>query len=1090
MRGFILFCLLTILLPLHIIAQEETYLLRFPNAHGNKITFSYAGHIYIADLKDGIAMRLTDMDGYQIFPRFSPNGRYIAFTGRYQGKNEVYVVSSEGGVPERLTYTSNVPYDHVIGPYGPNNIVMGWKNNDTILFRCRSNSVSNRKGLPMLVSRKGGDIVDIPLAEVGFCSFSPDGSKMAINRPFRDISQWKNLKGHNFDRIWIYDIKNNFTQSFSDDNKSALFPMWHGDNIFHLARGTENRYNLFSINSQTGATKTLSEFDTYDIRFPSLNDGIIAFENGGKIFTYNIATEKLEEKRIRLFKKELAGRAQPPIKPYIEHYHIAPDASKILLSANGDIFVFDIARDTLINLSNTPGVNERYPTYSPDGQHIAYIADKGVEDDIFIAPADFSGEHIQATLHYLEYRNTKYPFKWSPDSKKILWTEKKLETYFYNLSTGRTNLVIKDRHHLIKDFTWSPDSKWIAYSKKDQTTLSKVFVYSLEQTKSFTLTAAWYESDNIVFSGDGNFLYFSSSKADSLTFDRMEWKYAYPYLPRTLHYIINNEFGQSPYAYYKEHYTEQQQAPEKKGFFKRLFGKKDSEELVEDVAPREIPNINISPSKILSRMFGIDMEAGFFSNLTSVKQRLYYLRHKAEGSNALQVYDFLTETETFLGYYDNFIITEAQSHILAVRNDTFFLFPMPLTSPLKAKPLNIKIPNPEPAFEARRDQLFNELNRLGRDFFYDRDKHNYAWGQHRVNFEDMIKHALNYEDIYYIFGDMLSFSGYSSSCVTPDLSLQTNVGQLGARFTRHPSGYYKIESIMNGDSRLPFTVSPLKQSSTAINEGEFIIAVDGKPVDAASTLGELLVNKAGKAVELTLNSKPEAIGGRKIIVTPLKDEAPLLYYNQLLRNSEVVNKAFDGKVAYVPIPPSTDTTKVQIARLFLDALNKNILILDNRGNDSRFILPEIATRINAELKFRFKNKHTNNNLLLSIGPKLILNDRYSSSDGDIFMHQLLRLELARNTGGYPWGDIFSPGRVFKLTDGSSITTPDFNHFNLGKGDFIYENFFLEPDIFSDNSPEAEYKGIDRQLQAAIQAIKDEIKNYPDDFPIYPPFEIK
>ena len=506
-------------------SQEEARLLRFPAIHGNQIVFSYAGDLYTVSSSGGTARKLTnDEDGYEMFARFSPDGKWIAFTGQYDGNTEVYLIPSEGGVPKRLSYTPTLSRDDVSDRMGPNNIVMGWRDNDNIIIRSRWKEYNDFNGQLYLQPVDGGMLEQLPFPRGGFCSYSPDKKKLAYNRIFREFRTWKRYRGGMADDIWIYDFDTKKIENVTNNPAQDIIPMWYKDKIYFLS-DRDSRMNLFVYDLTTKETKKLTNFTDFDIKFPSLGDNAIVFENGGYIYKFDLATNKAEKVTIYLNEDFVSGRGGlKDVSKEISNYEISPDGNRALFGARGDIFTVPAKNGNTRDLTNTSGVHERNSKWSPDGKWIAYISDASGEDEIYILAQDGKSDPIQLTNNGDTY---KYQMYWSPDSKKLLWSDKMQRLQFVDIDTKKITLVDKATAWEIREYSWSPDSKWIAYARPEEDVMTKVYLYSLDMGEKYEVTDGWYSSGDPAFSDDGKYLFFVSDRSFSPKYGWMEWNHIY-----------------------------------------------------------------------------------------------------------------------------------------------------------------------------------------------------------------------------------------------------------------------------------------------------------------------------------------------------------------------------------------------------------------------------------------------------------------------------------------------------------------------------------------------------------------------------------
>src|SRR5512137_2544281 len=438
----------------------EARLLLFPTIHGGQIVFTYASDLHTVAAAGGVARRLTTDVGFEMFARFSPDGKSLAFTGQYDGNTEVYLMPAQGGVPKRLTWTATLTRDDVSDRMGPNNLVMGWKDDTHVLFRSRRTEWNDFLGKLYLASTSGGPLEELPLPRGGFPSYSADGQRLVYNRVFREFRTWKRYRGGMADDVWLYDFKTKATTDLTNNPALDIIPMWKGNKIYFVSdRDASFRMNLYSYNLGTKQTKKLTDFTEYDIKFPSLGDNAIVFENGGYIYRFDLASEKAVKVPVTI--AEDFGGSRPvvvDVSRNVTNFKIAPDGSRALFGARGDVFTVPAKYGPTRNLTRTPGVHERASKWSPDGKWISYISDATGEDEIYIEPQDGQGAAVQLTRGSDNY---KVDAVWSPDSRKIAWFDRKQRLQFVDVDTKAVTLVVECPAGIVNQFAWSPDSKWI-----------------------------------------------------------------------------------------------------------------------------------------------------------------------------------------------------------------------------------------------------------------------------------------------------------------------------------------------------------------------------------------------------------------------------------------------------------------------------------------------------------------------------------------------------------------------------------------------------------------------------------------------------
>ena len=473
-------------------AVSPTKLLRFPATNGKAIVFSYAGQLYTVDAAGGTARRLTDGPGYAIFPRVSQDGAQLAFTAQYDGNTEVYVMPSAGGPPKRLTVSATLDRDDLADRMGPNNIVMTWRNTaPEIVFRSRWRSFNPFIGQLCTVGLNGDVPVQLPVPRGGFVSFSPDDTKVAYNRVFREFRTWKQYRGGMADDIWIFDLKTGALENITNNPAQDMFPMWAPNGKIYFVSERTARANLFCYDLATKQTKQLTAFTDYDVKFPSLGTGAVVFEQAGQIWRLDLATEKSAVVPITVAEDFASARpALVSVAKFIEGLDLAPDGQRVTVVARGDVFTVPAKDGPTRNLTQTQGVHERAATWSPDGKMIAYLSDATGENEIYIQAQDGRSPAVKLTSGADTYYFT---LRWSPDSKKILWGDRKQRLRWVDTDTKTVSTLDENPDSPIQDYGWSPDSQWVTWIRSEHGTLPKVMLRSLADPKPLTVVRNWFQ---------------------------------------------------------------------------------------------------------------------------------------------------------------------------------------------------------------------------------------------------------------------------------------------------------------------------------------------------------------------------------------------------------------------------------------------------------------------------------------------------------------------------------------------------------------------------------------------------------------------
>lgn len=1056
-------------------ARESARLMRFPTIYENTVIFSYAGDLYTVDKTGGIARKLTnDPDGYEMFARISPDGEFVAFTGQYDGNTEVYVMPVMGGVPVRVTYTATLSRDDVSDRMGPNNIVMAWKDDDAIVYRSRKKSFNSFKGHLYEVPREGGMSAQLPLPSGGFCSYSPDKKKLAFNRVFREFRTWKYYEGGMADDIWVYDFDSRETENLTNNNNQDIFPMWHGDNIYFLS-DRDRTMNLFVIDYNTREVRKLTNYTDYDVKFPSLGKDAIVFEKGGFLYYFDIRTEQAMQIPVIIAGDMASGRSVvKDASKQIHSYAVSPAGKRLVFGARGDVFSVPAESGITWNLTKSSGVHDRNVEWSPNGKYISFISDMTGEDEIYIMAGDGSQGPVQLT-----FNNTTYEYNpiWSPDSKKLLWSDKALNLNYLDIDTKE--LVVADHAEdwEIRSYNWSPDSKWITYIVPDNFGVSRVWVYNLETKEKQAVTDEWYNCGDPVFSDDGKYLFFTSNRDFNPIYSWTEWNHAYQDMSK-VYFVTLEKSTASPFE--PENDTVEVKEVKDAGS-KGAKGKSNDKVQDEDEPVR----VNIDFDGIINRVEGLPIDAGRYWSITPVDNAVYYMQNSSKDSKAsLKLFDLKDKKEKDLGHIKGYIVSADRSKMLVVQNSKkYAVIDLPKS---EVKPEKfVDLGNMEVRIDLNEEwaQIFREAWRQMREFFYAPNMHGLDWDAVYDKYSVLLPYVNNRNDLNYVMGEMIGELNVGHAYVSggdkpkPE---RIKTGLLGAELKKGEHGYYAIEKILEGENWTSSKRSPLTEIGVDVHEGDFILAVNGEPTDQMDNIYRSLAGKAGEQVELTVNGDPVMEGSKKVIVKPIDDESHLYYYNWVRENIEKVNEATDGQVGYIHIPDMGPGGLNEFVKHFYPQLNKKALIIDDRGNGGGNVSPMIIERLRRELVLMRMARNTDYYTMprqILVGPKVLLIDNYSASDGDLFAYQFKEMGLGKVIGVRTWGGVVGIRGSLPFIDGGDLRKPEFSTYDL-EGNWAIEGVGVEPDIRVENDPAKEYAGEDEQLNKAIEVILKEMEDFP------------
>ena len=1080
MKKIMLTCI-TALLIFGLNAQEETRLLRFPAIHGDQVVFTYAGDLYTVEKQGGVARKLTNHNGYEMFARFSPDGSRIAFTAQYDGNTEVYLMPAEGGIPKRLTYTATLKRDDISDRMGPNNIVMTWKNDEQVVYRSRKKSFNSFKGQLFLANVNGGLSEELPLPSGGFCSYSPDRQKLAFNRVFREFRTWKYYRGGMADDVWIYDFNSKETVNITNNDAQDMQPMWFGDDIYFLS-DRDRTMNLFVYNVATGETKKVTNYTEYDIKFPSAGDNSIIYENGGFLYNFDINTQEAVKIPVIIADDFLGSRNElKDASKMINSWAVSPDAKRLAFGARGDVYTVPAEHGITTNITESSGVHDRNVEWSPDGKYISYISDRTGEDEIYIQIWDGSEPAMQITENSSNY---KYNPIWSPDSKKLLWSNRLQQLQYADIETKKITIVDETPDGEIRTYNWSPDSKWITYPLPTRDGMTRIWVYNLDSKEKNPVTAGWYSSGNPTFGSDGKYLFFSSSRDFNPIYSWTEWNHAYRDMIK-LFFVTLRKDVENPFKPENDVVEIKKEDSAEK---KEENGKDDN---------AEESDIKIDFDGIIDRIIGLPVDAGYYWNLNAIGNSVYYCMGKSsQEKSKLKLYDLKKKKETELGDYGSYLISADHNKMVLSTNGKYAVIDLPKGKITVKDYVDLSNMKVWVNLKEEWQQIFNEVWRQMRDFFYDPNMHGVDWPAVRTKYEPLVPYVNNRNDLNYVMGEMIGELSVGHAYINggdkpkPE---RISTGLLGAEISRDESGFYRIDKILKGENWTKNTRSPFTEVGVNVNEGDYIVKVNGKPTNEMVDIYASLVGTAGKQVELSVSQSPDMQGAEDVIVIPVADESNLYYYNWVQGNIEKVNEATDGQVGYIHIPDMSAQGLNEFVKYYYPQLKKRALIIDDRGNGGGNVSPMIIERLRRELTLMRISRNGSPRTGpagLMYGPKVMLIDNYSASDGDLFPYQFKTLKMGKLIGTRTWGGVVGIRGPLPLIDGGDLRKPEFSTYDREGKEFVIEGRGVSPDIEIDNDPAKEYAGEDQQLDKAIEVILEELKDWPEGWPGVPDYPDK
>ncbi len=1050
---------------------DEARLLRFPSVGGDKIAFTYAGDLYTVPIDGGKAQKLTSHIGYETFSRFSPDGKTIAFTGQYDGNTEVYLIPAEGGVPERLTYTATLDRDDIGDRMGPNNIVMCWTpDGKNVVFRTRWYTFSGLRGLLYQAPVDGTDMKQIPSTEGGFCSYSPDGKSLAMNRMFREFRTWKYYRGGQADDIWINKIGTTQLENITNNPAQDIFPMWIGEEIYFMS-DRDHIMNLFCYNTKSRETSKVTNFTEYDCKFPSYSKDYIVFENGGYIYKYSVAGRKCEKVTVELISDDIYARPKlsEPVKDkhlqiyeiMMSGYALSPDAKRIVTEVRGNLLSIPTVKGATYHLTSSSASHERNPSWSPDGKLLAYFSDATGEYQVYLMdPSNPASAKCMTSFE------SGYPagLRWSPDSKRLFFTNEKSEMFMLDVATGAIKRLFKAEKGGMRTFKVSPCGNWIIYNEAASNNMSVIKMYGIEQNKAYEVSSKWYDSHQPIISDDGKYLFYVSAREFTPIYSRTEWNAAYS-IENYIFVVPLSKETPNPVLLK----SDEAGASGAEGAGAGEDGKK--------TVGKSGEPLKIDFDGIIERSFVLPVGPGKYSLTACINGTLYY----ALNGKAMKVkLDDMKPSE--VGKQLVMTFTPDGKKALVSDKGKLYVVNSASMSGSEAVPMDDMCVMIDYAQEWR--QVYDETWRVFRDHFYLENMHGKDWKAIHDKYAALLPYVKHRQDLTYIIGEMIAELNCGHAYVTTGeapRAARLKVGLLGGKFSKDASGNFRIDKIFAGEDWNEKLNSPLAQPGLGVAVGNYIVAINGVPASTYGNIYEALVGKVGATVALKVSEKASGENARTVYVKPIADESKLAYYEWVQNNIKKVEQMSNGQIGYIHIPDMGVAGLDEFTKLFYSQLDKKALIIDDRMNGGGNVSPMIIERLQ-RVVYRMNTYRNGGAQLATIpesthyGPKVCLVDKYSSSDGDLFPYGFQKLGIGPVIGTRTWGGIVGISGSKDYVDGQDVRTPMFTSYST-EGEWIIENHGVDPDIVVDINPFEDYLGNDAQLNKAVEYLLEQLKSY-------------
>ncbi len=1072
-------------------ALEECRLLRQPDIQGDHIVFVYAGDLWSVSRAGGVASRLTTHEGVESFPKLSPDGQTVAFTAEYDGNVDAYTIPIGGGEPTRLTWHP-----------GPDQVAEWYPDGKSLLVRSPRASSIQRFSRFFKVPAGGGLEELLPLPTAGYCTLSPDGQQIAYVAPAYDNRTWKRYRGGNAPNIWLYDFGKVTSEKLTDWAGADEWPMWHGRSIYYVTDRGGRTANIWVYDLDQKTHRQVTNFADYDVKWASIGGDAIVFENGGYLYVMDLPGEKPARVQVLVPDDKPAARAElRDVSKWITGMDLSPSAKRAVLEARGDLFTVPAKEGDARNLTNTPGARERDPAWSPDGKWIAYLSDKSGEYQLHVIGSDGRTPDRQVTREGTTFR---FAPRWSPDSKKLAFSDKTYRLWWVDVATGKLTQADKSDWGEIHDYQWSGDSKWLAYSKAYANGFSRVMLYALDGGKATAVSDGMMDEGWPSFDPAAKYLYFVSRRTIEPQFGAFELDFQFVSTDR-IYALSLQDTTLSPVAPKSD-----EEKPEAAGGDKgdkpgagKAGGKEDKAagEKKEEVVP-----VRIDLAGLESRCAALPVPAGRYIGLQAFKDKLIYFSLGAPnpdddgpGKGELHVFDLdKRKDQTVLsGVVASWSVSKDGSKILYRSEDGFGI--VDAAENQKIGDGKLKTDGLMALVDPHQEwmQMFNEAWRLERDFYYDPAMGGLDWKAVGDRYRQLVPYVAHRADLNYILGELIGELSTSHSYVgggeLPDVA-RVGTGLLGADYTLDAaSGLYRFATIYRERDWNSKVAAPLGEPGIGVKQGDLLLEVNGRPVRAPENVYAAFAGTVGKQTLIKVGTSANDPKARTYTVVPIASEASLRYTAWVDDNREKVAKATGGRIAYIHVPNTAIAGIQEFTKQYYPQIDKQGIIVDERFNGGGFIPDFFVERLWRKTWVAWSTRDGEGFRTPQTaidGPKCILVNEYAGSGGDAFPFYFKMQGLGPVIGKRTWGGLVGISHSLPFVDGGSVTMPDFGMYDPRTGQWLVENHGVDPDIEVENAPDLMVKGHDPQLEKAIEWSLEQLKTNPPPTWKKPPYKVQ
>ncbi|HTA70710.1 MAG TPA: PDZ domain-containing protein [Bryobacteraceae bacterium] len=1084
-------------------AGAEPLLLQKPTLNRTHIVFAYAGDLWTVPRDGGDAVRLTSGAGNETDPAFSPDGSRIAFTGEYDGNVDVFVMPASGGVPKRLTW------------HPAPDRVLGWTADGKNIIFASIRSAYSRYAEMFTVPADGGVEEKLPLPTGYGASMSADGQSIAYEPVLRSFGMWKDYRGGATSRVWLARLSDSSVTPVPRINSNDFNPIWAGDRIYFLS-DRNGPATLFYYETRTKAVKEAIPNKGLDLKSASLGPDAIVYEQFGGISLYDLKTGKTRAVPIRVQGDFTELRAKfVNVGRTLSSPAISPNGARAVFTARGEVITVPAEKGDARDITNSPGVMERDPQWSPDGRFVAYLSDESGEYALHVHPQNGSGEVKKIALKPGFYRLPRF----SPDSKKVALIDSFQKLWYVDIETGKQVEVAKDTYQMrAGDISgeWSPDSKWLAYSKVLPNELSAIHLYSLMDEKSTQVTDGLSDATNPVFDKDGKYLFFTAStnSGESLGLDIHAVAAT---ATSSIYLAVLDKTQPSPFAPESDEEKAAEEKSEAAGDAKgdgkgggTKSGAQAADKPSDDAKPKaeapQVKDIKVDLDGIDQRILSVPMPPRRYMALQVGKAgTLLAIEVPAPAENAvgpagltIHRYDFKTrKSDVALSGVTGFQMSFGGEKALYRQGDNWIIAALrppangqgaapPAPPPagggnsqgtLKTSDIQVQV---DPVQEWR--QMYREAWRIERDWFYDRNIHGLDVKAAEKKYEPYLNGIASRSDLTYLFTEMLGNMEVSHMGTgggdTPEVK-RVQTGLLGCDY-EVANGRYRFARVYSGENWNPQMQAPLTQPGVNVKAGEYLLEVNGREVRPPANVYSFFEALAGKSVVLKVGTDASGAGAREVTVVPVPDETGLRNLAWIEENRRKVDQLSGGKVAYIYMPDTANGGLTSFNRYFYAQIGKDAAIVDERFNGGGLLATDIAEILSRKPLSAASNR-VGDPLLQPqgiFGPKVMLINERAGSGGDAMPWYFKRAGVGKLIGTRTWGGLVGANGAPPLMDGGFVAAPSSGIYNPITGEWEVENIGVAPDIEVVQDPALVRTGHDPQLEKAVEVVMEELKKNP------------